>query len=157
MEDMQIKQYAMRETLISLVFSVLVLITWGCAGNGYPENRTNKERRAYYQAFNESKTDAEWNAIRSKGKPKKKEKMAVQDSNEKDLNKTTAISFRVKNNSLLPKKLKIVDNILVFKPFEIRYFGFEPNTNVYLITGQKEKYLFSITKNDEGKEFKILE
>lgn len=53
-----------------------------------------------------------------------------------------------------PKKLEERNSI--DEALEKRYVGFKPNTEVFLIqNGEKSKYLFIITENDEGEEFKI--
>ena len=129
----------------------MAFINAACASHGYPENMTNKERKAYYKKFNESKTEEEWRLVKNESKNQKDS--TVGKVHNEDTSKS--ISFSVKNNSILPKKLKIVDNILTFKPFEKRYFGFEPNTEVYLMKGNKEEYLFTIKASDKGKEFDI--
>ena len=139
------------------IFNILILLSIaiifsGCADKSYPANMTSKERAQYYKDFNESKTEAEWDEIRSKNKSEKNIEVDIENTD--DI--ANSISFSVKNNSALPKKLRIVDNILDFNPFEKRYVGFPPNTKVYVINGQKEEFLFEVSVSDEGKEFKIV-
>ncbi len=129
----------------------------GCSNKSYPENLTDKERKAYYEEFNESKTDAEWDKIRTERKSKSNIKISNETEVDVGNDTVNSIHFSVKNNSVFSKKLKIVDNILNFNPFEKRYFGFKTDTKVYLIKGEREEYLFTITENDDGKEFKINE
>ena len=143
---------------ITIYFIVLLACPFllGCAEKSYPGDMTKEERKAYYKEYNESKTEAEWAQVREENQlNKNKAKDANQNKADNADNTATSIAFSVKNNSLLPKKLKIVDNIVDFKPFEKRYFGFEPNTQVFLLKGETEKYLFTLTENDKGKEFKI--
>ena len=107
---------------------------------------TNAERKEYYKNFNESKTDEEWERIRL-------ERKASKDTT------VGSISFSIKNNSLFIKRLRIADNVLDFKPLKTRYVGFESGTEVYLIKDEDEQdeYLFTITKDDEGRLFRISE
>ena len=110
---------------------------------------TNAERKEYYKNFNESKTDEEWEQIRSERK----------NGFNKEDTTVGSISFSIKNNSLFVKKLRIADNVLDFKPLKTRYVGFESGTEVYLIKDEDEQdeYLFTITKDDEGRLFRISE
>lgn len=149
----------MKQVSFYLAPLFLLFITYGCASTSYPEDMTKAERKAYYQNFNESKTDAEWAAIRAENQAAKAEQLERNNAQQKKNREDTAnsIAFSVRNNSLFPKKLKIVDNILTFQPFETRYFGFAPTTKVYLIKGKKEEYLFTLSKNDQGKQFKLAE
>ena len=149
----------MRQVLTFLTAMIMAFMNIGCSDKSYPENMTNKEKKAYYKEFNESKTDAEWDKIRTERKSRSNKKLSNENEVDVDVDNDTikSISFSVKNNSVFSKKLKIVDNILDFKPFEKRFFGFKADTKVYLLKGEKEEYLFTITENDEGKEIKINE
>ena len=134
-------------------------ILFGCTDKSYPENLTKSEREEYYETFNASRTDEEWEEIRSQSKEGEADTIQKENSgndNQEDLE--NSIPFSIKNNSILYKRLRIADNVLAFKPFETRYVGFKPATKVYLIRSNKEdRFLFKITQEDQGKTFKIAE
>ena len=146
----------MRRIFNYLAILLLLSVNFGCANKRYPDNMTTKERKEYYREFNESKTEAEWEQIRSERKSKKAKVLNTEGKENNNPNDTVkSISFSIENNSLFPKKLKINDSILDFKPLGKRYVGFKPNTKVYLLKNKTEKYLFTIKESDEGKEFSI--
>ncbi len=135
----------------------IIVTTVGCADKSYPEDMTGAEREEYYRKFNESKTDEEWEAIRAQRKLEEKDNSANEAVENSDQRKGS-ISFSIKNNSIFSKRLRIDDNVLDFKPLGKRYFGFKPDTKVFLIQdGEADEYLFTITKGDRGKVFKIAE
>ena len=119
---------------------------------------TPAERKAYYRNFNESRTSEEWEQIRSERKTTRHDTTRTRAmASDRGKDSTGSISFSIKNNSIFFKRIRIADNTLKFRPFATNYVGFKPGTKVYLIKGENEEdeYLFTITKNDEGKSFKI--
>ena len=138
----------MRHILQCLTSLLIVLSIYGCAGERYPKGMTNAERKEYYKNFNESKTDEEWEQIRQ-------ERRNISTREDASIG---SIPFGIKNNSLSTKRLRIANNVLDLKPLKTSYVGFEPGTEVYLVKGEDEQdeYLFTITKEDEDRVFRIL-
>lgn len=146
-------------TILSRLSSsaLLVFLLQSCASNNYPPNTSAAERQAYYRAFNESKTAAEWAASRAERQSEADETPAESATEQKPNSAaSSSIAFSIQNNSLFPKRLRIADNVLDFKPFEIRYVGFPADTKVFLIRGAgADHYLFAITEDQAGRTFKI--
>ena len=149
----------MKPTFYALALLIASSSMYNCASEKYPEGMTNAERKEYYQNYNESRTDQEWERIRSEKTVDSSDTIRVSkttaDRNQKDL--AGSISISIKNNSLFSKRVRISDNVLTFGPLKTKYVGFKPGTKVYLIKGspEKDEYLFTVTEDDEGKSYKI--
>ncbi len=121
---------------------------------------TAAERKQYYADYNNSRTATEWDSI-SKATQKQLKTQPPQPTTPSTPTATareSSVSFKIKNNSIFSQRVKIVDNILEFKPFELRYVGFQAGTKAFLHRGDKEdKYLFTVANADDGKTFKIFE
>jgi hypothetical protein len=137
-----------------LAFSCLLVL--GCSRDNYPENMSRAERKAYYDEFNASRTPEEWQALREERAESKTGRTDAEETVEEADRNPGSVPVSIRNNSLLPRKVRIKDNVLAFKPFETRYIGFPEGTACYLLYGKEEKYLFTINAEDKNDQFKIF-
>ena len=148
-------------SFFTLVGTSVVLVA--CAGSHYPEWMTAGERKQYYADYNNSRTKAEWDSISQATQEQLKTAAmarSYQSGNQKTNNQgpVGSVAFKIRNNSIFPRTVKIAGNALDFQPFGLRYVGFQPGTEAYLHRGgkQKDRYLFTVTAVDEGRTFKIF-
>ncbi|MGB3182111.1 MAG: hypothetical protein WBB45_12025 [Cyclobacteriaceae bacterium] len=146
----------MKNYLVPL-FALGLLYLSACSNDNYPDNMTRAERKAYYEEFNSSKTEEEWAAIRQERQERSAEEPAATTDEEEVAERNPgSVPVSIRNNSLLPRKVRIKDNVLAFKPLETRYVGFPAGTECYLLHGDSEKYLFTISTDNKDEQFKIF-
>jgi hypothetical protein len=145
----------------------------------YPEGMTAAERRRYYDAYNASRTPAQWDSIRRATAEARAATSGVQTGGAptggvptpggvtprpESLRAGTpappaVVSFQMRNRSLLPTRVEVAGNVLDFGPYEKRYVQFPPGSRVHAYDARRPdgrgRLLFTVTRADEGRAFGV--
>lgn len=163
----------------------LAVATAGAQAPAYPEGMSAAERRRYYDAYNASRTPAQWDSLRRAaaaartvpvgataattapavaaptGVPAPTASPAGHAGEEGPgaRERATVVAFRMRNRGLWPTKVEVAGNVLDFGPFETRYVQFPPGSRVYAYDarqpGGRARLLFTVARADEGRLFGV--
>lgn len=129
----------------------ILTLTLTCCNSHYPEEMSRVERKKYYSEYNKAFIKATAPSTEATA-----DTLYTAPGREA----SRAVPFSIRNNSVMPQKLEINGNILVFNPLEVRYVGFQVNTKVYLYnkhaSSGRGKYLFEVKAGDGDKRYKIF-